>query len=56
MYLRDAIFVRCYLYWIPFLRGGIFDKRKALFVNLCQWVPQILGGFRHFDQAPLLDV
>ena len=36
--------------------GPIFDKRSAHFVTLCQRVPQMLGGFSRFDQAPLLDI
>ena len=50
---------RCRLCWVPFLGGGIFDKRSALFVTLChgcQWVPKMLGGFSHFEKVPLLDI
>ena len=39
LFLWDAVFVRCHLCWVLFLWGGIFDKRSALFVVLCQWVP-----------------
>ena len=35
----NNVVVRCHLCWVPFLGGGIFDKRSALFVTLCQWVP-----------------
>ena len=38
---------------MPFMLGPIFDKRSAHFVTLCQRVPQMLGGFSRFDQAPL---
>ena len=30
---------------VPFLGGGIFDMKSALFVTLCQKVPEMLGGF-----------
>ena len=33
------VIVRCHLCWVSFLGGGIFDKRSALFVTLCLWVP-----------------
>ena len=49
----NNVVVRCHLCWVPFLGGGIFNKRAALFVTLCQWV---LSDFSHFDQAPLLDI
>ena len=44
-----------------FILGAIFamwyfDKRSALFVTLCQWVPYMKGGFSYFHQAPLLDI
>ena len=29
----------CLRFLVPFLWGGIFDKRSTLFVILCQWVP-----------------
>ena len=35
----NDVIVRCHLCWVPFLGGGIFDKRSALFVTLCLWVP-----------------
>ena len=35
----NNVVARCHLCWVPFLGGGIFDKRSALFVTLCQWVP-----------------
>ena len=35
----NNVVVKCHLCWVPFLGGGIFDKRSALFVTLCQWVP-----------------
>ena len=31
----NNVVVRCHLSWVPFLQGGIFDKRDALFVTLC---------------------
>ena len=35
----NNVVVKChYFCWIPLLQGGIFDKRSALFVILCQWV------------------
>ena len=51
----NNVVVRCHLCWVPFLADGIFDK-SALFVTPSQWVPQMLGGFSHFDQTPLLDI
>ena len=33
-----------------------FKKRSSLFVTLCQWLPYMLGGFKYFNQAPLLDI
>ena len=41
----NNVVVRCHLCWLPFLGGGIFDKRNPLFVTLFQWVPSMLGGF-----------
>ena len=35
----NNVVVRCYLFWVPFLGDSIFNKRSALFVTLCQWVP-----------------
>ena len=35
----NDVTVRCHLCWVPFLGGGIFDKRSALFITLCLWVP-----------------
>ena len=35
----NNVVVRCHLRSVPFLGGGIFDKRSPLFVTLCQWVP-----------------
>ena len=35
----NNVVVRCHLCSVPFLGGGIFDKRSAPFVTLCQWVP-----------------
>ena len=52
----NNLVVRCHLCWVPFLGVGISFKRSALFVRLCRWVPQMLGGFSHFDQAPLSDI
>ena len=37
--LENTIFVRFYLCRVPLLRGRIFDKRSALSVTQCQWVP-----------------
>ena len=33
------VVMRCHLCWVPFFRGGIFEKTSTLFVTLCQWVP-----------------
>ena len=52
----NNVVVRCHLCWVPILGRGIIDKRSALFVTLCQWMPQMLGCFSHFDQASLLDI
>ena len=35
----NNVVVRCFLCLVLFKRGGIFDKRSAIFVTLCQWVP-----------------
>ena len=35
----NNVVVRCHSCWVPFLGGGIFEKRSSLFVTLCQWVP-----------------
>ena len=36
----NRVVVRCYdLCWVSFLQGGIFDKRSAFFLTVCQWVP-----------------
>ena len=34
----NNVVVRCHLYWVPFLEGGICDKKSALCVTLSQWV------------------
>ena len=35
----NNVVVRYHLCWASFLGGGTFDKRSAVFVILCQWVP-----------------
>ena len=32
----NNVVVRCHFCWVPFLRGGIFDKRSVPIVKLCQ--------------------
>ena len=34
----NNVVVRWHLRWMPFLQGGIFDKRNALFVTLRWWL------------------
>ena len=44
-----AIFVRCHLWWVLFLWGGIFDNIVAMdAINV--------GRFSHFDRTSLLDI
>ena len=35
----NDVVVRCFLCLVLFMGGGIFDKRSAIFVRLCLWVP-----------------
>ena len=35
----NNVVVRCFLCLVLFMGGGIFDKRSAIFVTLCLWLP-----------------
>ena len=44
----NNVVVRYHFCEMPFMLGPVFDKRSALFLTLCQWLPYMLGGFSHF--------